>query len=37
MHLVGMITLLFILSLGLGYHHPLGPGYHTKVLVVYFY
>jgi hypothetical protein len=29
MHLVGMNTLLILLSLGLGYHHPLGPGYHN--------
>jgi hypothetical protein len=29
MHLVGMSTLLILLSLELGYHHPLGPGYHN--------
>jgi hypothetical protein len=27
-NLVGMSTLLFLLSLRPGYHHPLGPGYH---------
>jgi hypothetical protein len=29
MHLVGISTLLILLSLGPGYHHPLGPRYHT--------
>jgi hypothetical protein len=29
MHLVGMSTLLIILSLGLGYYHPPMPGYHN--------
>jgi hypothetical protein len=29
MHLVDMSTLLILLSLGPGYLHPLGPGYHT--------
>jgi hypothetical protein len=29
MHLVGMSTLLILLRFGLGYHHPLWPGYHT--------
>jgi hypothetical protein len=29
MHLIGMSTLLILLSLGPGYHHPLGPGYHN--------
>jgi hypothetical protein len=28
-HLVGMSTLLILLSLESGYHHPLKPGYHT--------
>jgi hypothetical protein len=31
MHLVGMSTLLILLSLGSGYHHLLGPGYHNDV------
>jgi hypothetical protein len=30
-HLVGMSTLLIILSLGTGYHHPPGPGYHNSI------
>jgi hypothetical protein len=30
MHLAGMSTLLILLSLGLGYHHPPGPGYHKE-------
>jgi hypothetical protein len=29
MRLVGISTLLILLSLGLGYHHPPGPRYHT--------
>jgi hypothetical protein len=29
MHLIDMSTLLILLNLGLGYHHPLGPGYHN--------
>jgi hypothetical protein len=29
MHLVSMSILLILLSLGPGYHHPLGAGYHT--------
>jgi hypothetical protein len=28
MHIVGMSTLLILLSIRAGYHHPLGPGYH---------
>jgi hypothetical protein len=30
MHLIGMSTLLILLSLGPGYHHPPGLGYHKK-------
>jgi hypothetical protein len=30
MHLVGMSTLLILLTLGPGYHHPPGPGYHKR-------
>jgi hypothetical protein len=29
MHLVGMSAILILLSLGLGYRHPPGPGYHN--------
>jgi hypothetical protein len=29
MHLVDTSTLLTLLSLGPGYHHPPGPGYHN--------
>jgi hypothetical protein len=29
MHLVNMSTLLILLSLAPGYHHPLGSGYHN--------
>jgi hypothetical protein len=29
MHLIGMNTLLILLSLGPGYHHPRGSGYHN--------
>jgi hypothetical protein len=29
MHLVGMDTLLILLSVGLGYHHLPEAGYHT--------
>jgi hypothetical protein len=32
MHLVCMSTLLILLSLGSGYHHPSGPGYHNLSL-----
>jgi hypothetical protein len=28
MHLVDMSTILILLNLGPGYHHPPGPGYH---------
>jgi hypothetical protein len=31
MHLVGMSTLLILLSLGLVYHHLSGPGYHNTL------
>jgi hypothetical protein len=30
MHLIGMSTLLILLSLGPGYHHPPGLGYHIE-------
>jgi hypothetical protein len=29
MHLIGMSTILILLSLGPGYHHPPRPGYHN--------
>jgi hypothetical protein len=29
-NLVSMSTLLILLSLGPGYHHPLGSGYHSE-------
>jgi hypothetical protein len=32
MHLVGMSTLLILLSIGPGYHYPLGPSYHNPPL-----
>jgi hypothetical protein len=34
MHLIGMSTLLILLSLGSGYHHPLGSGYNVNPNVV---
>jgi hypothetical protein len=33
MHLVGMSTLLILLSLGPGYHHPPRPGYHISRVI----
>jgi hypothetical protein len=33
MPLVGMDTLLILLSLGLGHHHPRGPGYHINIVI----
>jgi hypothetical protein len=32
MHLIGMSTLLILLSVGPGYHHPSGPGYHIMFI-----
>jgi hypothetical protein len=31
MHLINMNTLLILLSIGPGYHHPIGRGYHNWV------
>jgi hypothetical protein len=34
MNLVGMSTILILLSLKPGYHHPLGPGYYCDILAL---